>query len=264
MSHKKKDHQDIHSAHLGDGLSFSDLWAVVPKKLRKDRAKVVVSLAVVGALTPEVAITTAELRKRLQLHLRAEVPRNVTDVLRKAAPHVEATVDENESLRWWLTKPGLEMLKGLTGVSITVATRSDSIGKSLDDLHPIIQDAAKQLFYNEHYAEAVGAAMKCLNMLVRRRTDRPADTGVGMMQQVFAVDRNGSIRLALDPPPLRQEWQRDRQDGFRFLMAGAQQHIANVHKHGHLSIAHMTEALEILCMLSFLTRQVEGALRIES
>jgi len=67
-----------------------------------------------------------------------------------------------------------------------------------------------------------------------------------MMHQTFAPAANGSARLLLGS--VSNDWERDRQEGFGFIMAGVQQGILNVDKHGHLHISSPEVALEMLAM----------------
>ena len=83
-----------------------------------------------------------------------------------------------------------------------------------------------------------------------------------MMHQVFSENENSCRRLVVGP--LREDWERDRQVGLRFMMVGCQTGIANVDKHGSLTFETDMDALECLAMLSHLARQVERATCVDS
>jgi len=242
--------------------TFAKILSEIPRNFKTDGIKVMVALLTCAAISPEVAVATAELKKTLRLHLRSRTPGNLTDVLRKAVPHVEPVRGDGRTLRWWITPDGVGRLAELTQMELFPQSNA-VVGLSFENLHSLIYGSSQKLLLDEHYAEAVGAAMKHLNMLVRNRTDRRSDEGVAMMHQVFAAEPNGHVRLQLQPS-IVEMWQRDAQDGFKFLMAGAQQYIANVHKHGHLSVTNVQSAMELLSMLSFLARQVDAAQKLES
>jgi len=76
-----------------------------------------------------------------------------------------------------------------------------------------------------------------------------------MMHQVFSATPNGHKRLVLGS--LQQDWQRDRQEGLKMMMAGVQLAIANVDKHGELGIGDPIRAIEVLATLSRLARSID-------
>lgn len=237
-------------------LSFSEIWSAIPRTERTNRTKVSVALLALDAVRPETATPVAKITALLKLKLRSGCPTNVADALRKAEPHAEAHGSGHRSLLWWLTPVGLSYLERVTSLLLR-ATGPAVASYGLASLHPAVRAVAEPLFLTCHYAEAIGRASKQLNLLVRQRTNRTSDEGVRMMMQVFSPDPNGQSRLVLGS--VAQAWERDRQEGFRFLMAGLQQGIANVDKHGHLSIPDANAAVELLAFVSFLARQIDSA-----
>lgn len=236
-------------------LSFHEVFKKIPRARRTDRFKVLVALAMLRATTRANAVETAAVARELKTHLRSAAPQNVTDALRKATPHVEAVSNGERTLKWRLTAQGTAKLIDATGVDVIALDGIQPV-LELSALHPAIQAAAKPRLESGQYADAVGRAVKELNQLVRTASKRTSDEGVRMMQQVFATDA-ATPRLHIGP--VEQQWERDRQDGFRFIMAGVQQGIANVDKHGQLAVADMTTAMEMLAMLSYLAKAIDGA-----
>jgi len=235
--------------------SYNEVFYAIPKKSRTSRFQVLASLFALGAVRKETAVESSAVAKTLKLHHRGAAPKNVPDVLRKSSPDVEASQTPG-GLRWSLTGAGLRRLADVAGIDAAAALNGDP-SLDLSSLHPRIRGTAEPLVRSSHFAEAVGRAAKELNQFVRTRSSRSADEGTKMMHQVFSRDENAGKRLVL--LPLATEWERDRQDGFRMLMAGVQLGIANVDKHGKLDIPNATVALEALAMLSYLARLIESA-----
>jgi uncharacterized protein (TIGR02391 family) len=143
----------------------------------------------------------------------------------------------------------------------TQAPAAAGLCLALGDMHPTVQRAAADLLRDGHYPEAVGRAAKALNQMVRQKTGRERDDGVGMMNTVFNVNPTGAARLHLTD--LADQSKRDEQDGLRSLMAGVQAAVANVDKHAELGIDGPAHAMELLAMISFLARMVDRCQRVE-
>jgi len=197
-----------------DGLTFSEILALVPHERRTDRVYVLVALWKLQTDSSS-GIPTKGVSAFLKQHLRSKSPRNVSDVLAKLSPLTERVPQDGNKLRWRVTESGLRYLCELTG--LVLGERSQCT-LDLSGLHPRIYSAAKELFLNRHYSEAVGRAAKELNRLVRERTGRTRDDGVAMMHQIFSETENNADRLLVRP--LKEEWERDLQCGLRFMMAG--------------------------------------------
>jgi len=235
---------------MDEHIAFSELLARIPRGKRTDRVHTLTALWKIQTDRSSSA-PTSEIAALLKRHLRGKSPRNVSDVLAKLTPHAERVL-EGANLRWRITDSGLRYLGDLIG--LTLGGRIQCV-LDLSRLHSRIYLAAKDLFIDQHYSEAVGRAAKELNKLVRERTRRDRDDGVTMMHQVFSETENNFDRLVITA--LDEEWKRDLQRGLRFMMVGCQSGIANVDKHGNLLFASELEALECLAMISHLARQVD-------
>ncbi len=240
--------------------SFSELLARVPSNKRSDKVRAVVALFVLGALDEKTSRATKPVADLLRLHLKGKAPRNPSDVLTKAAPEIEPLPGTNGEKLWRVTPTGVTWLASLTG-EVLSSDGERSFTYQFADLHPGVRRAAEDLFRTGHYAEAVGRAAKWLNLTVRKMTGRLRDTGVPMMHQVFAVEPGKEARLVLGE--LREDWEKDRQDGLRSLFAGMQSGILNVDKHGEPGIIDPTSAMEQLCLLSYLAKQLGRCRRVE-
>lgn len=238
--------------------TFSEVWAAVPRGQQSNTVKVLVALLVLQALDTATAVPASKVAELLKIKLRGKAPTNTPDALRKAGPGAEPHSNGGSGLSWSITPRGIRDLERITGLSL--AAGSTPCAYTVADLHPEVRSVAEPLLAGNHFAEAVGRAVKELNFSVRKRTARTADEGVRMMMQVFSPDPNSHPRLVLGQ--ITHEWEKDRQEGFRFMMAGVQQGIANVDKHGRLAISSREAALEMLAMVSFLMRQVEAAQQV--
>jgi uncharacterized protein (TIGR02391 family) len=231
--------------------SFAEVYSRIGKRARTDQTKMMVGLLVLEAIAP-AAVETGRVMQVLRLHLGKASPGNPNRALRKATPFVEAVAGDG-NLQWRLRRPGIARLEQLTGFQFG---GEQDLVISIQHLHQEIRTAAEKLFREGNYPEAVGRAAKQLNAKVRGLTGRSRDDGIKMMHQAFAIAANGSARLLVGP--VSNDWERDRQEGFQFVMAGVQQGILNVDKHGHLHISSPQVALEMLGMMSFLARTLDA------
>lgn len=243
-------------------LTFGEIYARVQRGRRTDAVRALVALFVLARVEGSDTPATGEISDFIRLHAPAARPTNISTTLRRLAPGVQPVRSTSaRETRWRLRSGGVRELEELTGLDLSGPVPEKALGYSLEKLHTEIRSACETLMKDRHYPEAVGRAMKALNRMVRQRTGRRRDDGTKMMHEVFKCESTNGKRLLLNA--LDFEWQEDRQDGFRFLMAGAQQGIANVDKHGELEIQGETEALEHLAMLSLFARLVERATVME-
>lgn len=234
--------------------SFIELLDLVPKKNRTERILVLLALFAAIGESSSGLVRTATVREILVSHLRAESPSNVSDVLCTATGYVQG-MDDGEGRNWKLTASGLALLSRLTGRTLSHHNQNEKHMYSVERMHPSIREASEDLLSSGHPAEAIGRAVKRLNQMVRTKTSRTRDEGTSMMHQVFSPNSNGHKRLVLGR--LQEDWQRDRQEGLKMMMAGVQLAIANVDKHGELNIGDPTRAIETLATLSLLARAID-------
>ena len=105
------------------------------------------------------------------------------------------------------------------------------------------------LYADGHYAQAVEEACKFLDNLVKRRSGRSNQTGAGLMRTVFSPKKP---ILKLNSLAIQSE--RDEQQGYMDLFAGAMSGIRNPRAHEHgLSDKKDTA----LCLLAFINHLVE-------
>ncbi|KWE57504.1 TIGR02391 family protein [Burkholderia sp. MSMB2157WGS] len=108
-----------------------------------------------------------------------------------------------------------------------------------------------KLFEDGHYAEAVEAACKVLELLVKMRALKDDGSGTGLMQAIF--NANKPILKFNDQ---QNESERSEQTGMMYLYAGAMAAIRNPRAHG-LMKDHPEQALEYLLFINMLAKALE-------
>lgn len=241
-------------------ITFAELIARIPTARHTDAAYTLAALFVLRS-QDENEPTTATVGSFLRHHLRSKAPGNVSDTLSRLSPYVERLQTGKHRLRWCLTDSGLKHIANTANINIAPDNTLSVQSLALSDLHPRIRNASEALFSGGHHSEAVGRAAKELNRLVRERVGKTKDSGATMMHQVFSDEPKNGNGPRLVVGDLHEEWQRDRQNGLRFLMVGIQVGISNVDKHGELGLTSDKETLETLGLISLMARHVDSASR---
>lgn len=120
------------------------------------------------------------------------------------------------------------------------------------DLHPEIARASSKLYQDGHYANAVEAAVKRLNGLVRMRSDLEFD-GTTLMERAF-----NPSNPVLKFNSLSDQSDRDEQKGFMMMFSGAVSGLRNPRAHGFIQ-DDPERALEFIAFVSLLAKLLEGA-----
>lgn len=118
-------------------------------------------------------------------------------------------------------------------------------------LHPEIARACSTLFSGGHYAEAIEAACKVLDMLVKLRSLRTDPSGTELMQLVFSPKAP-----VLKFNDQANDSERSEQQGMMFLFAGAMLAIRNPRAHG-LVQDHPESALDYISFISMLAKTLD-------
>lgn len=165
---------------------------------------------------------------------------------------------------WRLTDIGLDFVSAVltNSESKDAVKRKNTLSLCFDDLHPVIQQASMKLFQDGHLSGAVEAAFKAVNRHLRQKTGRTSDGGVAMMHKVFSPaefkEHNDCLRLNL----LVSQSDKDEQEGYRFLFAGAQQGIRNPFDHDGRLVDSPVATLEYLAFASHLARIIDKAQQV--
>ena len=94
------------------------------------------------------------------------------------------------------------------------------------DLHPKVKEASEVLFRDLHFASCVLEAYKALESYVKEKSGRDDLSGRSLMSEVFSPK---DPILALNA--LRNESDRDEQEGFMLLFMGAMVGVRNPRAH---------------------------------
>ncbi len=125
-----------------------------------------------------------------------------------------------------------------------------------DLIHPAVASVARSRFDSEHYADAVEAAFKELNSIVKAKV-KDADgreiDGASLMTTAFSV-QNPVILL----DDLTTTTGRDIQLGYMQIFAGAMTGIRNPKAHGNISIDEK-RAIHFLFLASLLMSKLDEA-----
>lgn len=119
------------------------------------------------------------------------------------------------------------------------------------DLQPEIARACSKLFADGHYAEAVEAGCKVLDLMVKMRSLRTDPSGTELMQLVFSPK---SPILKFNDQATDSE--RSEQQGMMYLFAGAMLALRNPRAHG-LVQDHPENAVQYLSFLSMLAKSLD-------
>lgn len=102
-------------------LEFSAILSAVRPKQRTDQYQILAALFFLGARNSPV--TAKQVSDLLSLHVRKGLPTNIGASLRSYTRYVEQ-VDSTRPLRWKLTASGLEQLRVLSGLELSVETKA--------------------------------------------------------------------------------------------------------------------------------------------
>lgn len=124
-------------------------------------------------------------------------------------------------------------------------------------LHSTIEDVSRPLFESEHYAQAVEAAYKQVEAIVKEKVADEIDEGIFGRDLMFQAFKEEDPLLQI-PADLNTVTNRNIQEGYKFLFAGAFQGIRNPKAHNNLSIQKDT-AIHMLFLASQLINVAERA-----
>jgi len=123
-------------------------------------------------------------------------------------------------------------------------------------LHPEIIKVSQKLYADGHYAQAIFEAFKRVNNLVKEKSGRRDLDGKSLMQHVFSPS-NPVLKFN----DLSSQSEKDEQEGFMHLFAGAMLGIRNPKGHENIVQKDPDKALEYLVFASLLCRRLEEAKR---
>jgi uncharacterized protein (TIGR02391 family) len=124
-------------------------------------------------------------------------------------------------------------------------------------IHPEIQKVSKRLFIDGHYAQAIFEAFKRVNNLVKEKSERKDLDGKSLMLHVFSPN-NPVLRFN----DLQSQTDKDEQEGFMHLFAGAMSGIRNPKGHENIVQTDKFITLEYLMFASLLCKRLENTTKV--
>lgn len=122
------------------------------------------------------------------------------------------------------------------------------------NIHHRIQQVSEKRFYSGNYADAILAAFKVVNNLVKEKSGKTDLDGKKLMFTVFNKD---NPILSLNDNSTTSE--KDEQEGFMYLFGGAMQGIRNPKAHEEIIQNNPQITLEYLAFASLLCRMIDKA-----
>ena len=123
------------------------------------------------------------------------------------------------------------------------------------NFHPKIFTASGGLFKDRHYAEAIFGAFKAVNNEVKRRSNLDVNNEKTLMARAFD-ETNPILRVN----GLRNQSDKNEQEGFKFIFMGATQGIRNPKAHDDVVQTDTHRTLEYLSLASLLMRRIDDAI----
>lgn len=117
--------------------------------------------------------------------------------------------------------------------------------------HPKVIEASRELFKDGHYRDAIYRAFVEVNNFVKDKSNKQLD-GKRLMSTVFSLD-NPIIKLN----ELKNQTDKDEQEGFMFLFMGAMEGIRNPKAHLNIIQKDPYRTLEYLALASLLMKIAE-------
>ena len=118
-------------------------------------------------------------------------------------------------------------------------------------LHEDIKRVSSKLFLDSHYDQAVFVAFREVNILVKKKSKQHKD---GKSLMTLAFSRNQPI---LKVNNLATDSEKDEQEGFMHIFAGAMQGVRNPRGHSDEIDENPWDAIELLCLASLLVKKLE-------
>ena len=118
--------------------------------------------------------------------------------------------------------------------------------------HPRIAKASRSHFRSRKYGDAIFAAFRCIEVLVKEKSGVHNRRGQSLMSIVFNENRP-IIKLNR----LETDFEKDEQMGFRFIYMGSMTGIRNPKAHAEIEQKDPYKTLEYLSLASLLAKRLE-------
>ena len=119
-------------------------------------------------------------------------------------------------------------------------------------LHEDIRKVSSKLFLDSHYDQAIFAAFKKVNNLIKEKSNQHSKDGKDLMLSTFT-----SKQPILKINNFVTESEINEQEGFMHIFAGAMQGIRNPQGHDDEIGENPWNTIELLCLASLLAKKIE-------
>lgn len=126
------------------------------------------------------------------------------------------------------------------------------------DIHPEIRKVCSKLYLDGHYDHAVFSSFKKINNLVKKKSEQPDYDGKDLMLRVFTL-KNPILKIN----KLKSTSEKNEQEGFMHLFAGAMQGIRNPRGHEDDKGGDPWESLDYICFASRLAKIIDGSTKVK-
>ena len=177
--------------------------------------------------------------------------RDTQEIQKRPASFVERRADEH------LAQGAIWFGPRMASVVDTVSTEESQLALIKYDMlltEDGLHQACRSLFRSEHYAEAVRMAFTYLDNMVREKSGHAEKDGADLMRFVFSADKP---LLKLNDLETRSD--RNEQQGYMQMLAGAMTAIRNPRSHECDLTDRPEEALEMLVMANHFIRVLNKA-----
>lgn len=180
-------------------------------------------------------------------------------IIAKVSPETPLVIEENDGNWDWVTRVAIERTLGLLehAQDIERFLGPDGPKMAVDRLHPVIWNAAADLWNDGHYKDAVVRALRFLNAHIQAVSTRTNLSEKALVTEVF-----GDGVATVERPRLRWtddihgDTERSMREGIRSFAVGVFQGIRNPVTHGTDDMPKQI-AVEQLASLSVLARWVD-------
>lgn len=180
-------------------------------------------------------------------------------IIATVSPESPLVIDENNGNWDWETRVAIERTLGLLehAQEIERFLGPDGPKMAVDQLHPLIWDAAANLWNDGHYREAVGRAAAFISAHVQHRVQHTDLSDKALMNEAFRPSPTvpGRPRL-LWTDATHGPTETSMREGIRSYAVGVSQAIRNPAVHGTEEMSKQV-AVEQLAAMSVLVRWVD-------
>jgi uncharacterized protein (TIGR02391 family) len=168
--------------------------------------------------------------------------------------------EEIQELNSFLKKMNIEItelknLKFLRKLPDKVKKSKLDENSFLKHLHPLLIEHVQNLFLNGHYSQSIFEGCKLFEEYIKSKSNIHQIGGKSLMSKVF--DENNPI---LKINKLKTPFDKDEQEGFKFLAMGVMVGVRNPKAHTVIELKDPIRAIKYLSLISLIIERIEDNL----